>query len=141
MAMPDLLDQSAPSVEMVLTTWLSPLGKVGTRRKAGDPVPQRIVKRVAGADDPIVGVDEATVSVHTFAASDVAAIEESDKTHRRMCYLAVNPDTRITLAAGRVVNVDYCIPRLAPGELDYEDPSVVRYVARYEIGISYSPAQ
>lgn len=143
MTSPELLGFGAPSVERVVVAWLKPLGRTGTRRKAGDPVPFRLVHRVAGSDDPVVGIDVASVSVHSFGAGDVEALAEAERSHRRMNVLSINPMTTISnsdiLGVGVVVNVDYCIPRMAPTQVDYEDPAVVRYVARYEIGISYTP--
>lgn len=138
MTSPELLPDIAPNVERVLVAWLTPLGRSGTRRKAEEALPFRLVHRVAGADDPEVGIDTATVSVHTLAAPDVAS-DEATRTHRRICVLTVNPFTEITVS-GQVVNVDYCIPRMSPTPVDYEDPNVIRYVARYEVGISYRPA-
>lgn len=148
--MVELLPETAPSVEQVLSVWLSPLGRVGTRRKAGDPIPFRMIKRVAGPDRPDIASDDPTVSVHTFASSPEAAINESERTHRRMLVLARNPLTEITipsailggtgLSGQVVVSVDYCIPRIKPVEVDYEDPGVIRYVARYDVGLSYITA-
>lgn len=128
---------SAPSIEMVLTAWLSPLGRVGTRRKSVDPVPQRIIHRVTGVDDDMMQQDVAVVSVHTFAASDEAAVVESERTHVRMLDLASNPLTEVTLTGGLKVTIDYCKPVMKPVRVDFEDPNVVRYVGRYEVGHPY----
>lgn len=128
---------SAPSIELVLTAWLSTLGKVGTRRKAGDSLPQRLVHRVAGVDVPELVQDVAVVSIHTFAASDIAAVTESEKTHERMLELAMNPLTEITITGGIKVTIDYCKPVMKPVRVDYEDPGVVRYIGRYEVGHPY----
>lgn len=123
-----------------MVSWLTPLGRTATRRKAGDPLPFRLVARVAGADDPVIGIDTATVSVHTLAASPEAALNEATLTHRRIGVLAVDPTTEISLLGSAVVvAVDYCTTLLSPMPLDYQDPNVARYVARYEIGISYTP--
>lgn len=133
MASPD----SAPSIELVLTTWLSTLGKASTRRKAKDPLPHRLVSRVAGSDTPEVAQDVAVVSVHTFAESPEAAVIESEKTHRRMLELALDPLTEIALPGGVKVGIDYCSTVMKPVEVDYQDPNVVRYVGRYEVGLPY----
>ncbi|AXQ64922.1 head-tail adaptor [Mycobacterium phage ThetaBob] len=140
MTSPELLPEAPPNAELVVVAWLTPLGRTALRRKAGDPVPFRLVTRVAGGDDPEIGIDTATVSVHTFASTPEAAVTESDRTHRRMSILTVDPLTEITmLGSGLVVNVDYCRTLMRPTRVDYEDPNVIRYVARYEIGTSYSP--
>jgi hypothetical protein len=135
---PLLTPDIAPSAELVVVSWLKEIGRAGTRRKAGDPIPFRLVTRIAGADDPELCIDTAVVSVHTFAATPEAAVEESQKTHRRMSVLTRNPLTTITLiGSGDVVNVDYCKTVMNPIEVEYSDPNVTRYVARYEIGLSY----
>lgn len=138
MSSPLLTPDIAPSAELVVVSWLKELGRAGTRRKSGDPIPFRLVTRIAGADDPELGIDTAVVSVHTFASSPEQAVEESQRTHRRMSVLTRNPLTTITLlGTSDVVNVDYCKTVMNPIEVEYSDPNVTRYVARYEIGLSY----
>lgn len=135
--MTPLLPDIAPSAELVVVSWLAEIGRAGTRRKSGDEIPFRLVTRIAGADDPEVGIDTAVVSVHTFADSPENAVAESQKTHRRMSVLTRNPLTVFTLLSGEVVNVDYCKTVMNPIEVEYDDPNVTRYVARYEVGLSY----
>ncbi|ADU15886.1 head-tail adaptor [Mycobacterium phage KristaRAM] len=129
---------SAPSIHRVLVEWLSPLGKVSTRRVANDPLPHRVVRRVDGVDAPEVAQDVAVVSVHTFAAGDAAADVEAGLTHQRMVELSLNPLTLITLPGGVLVTIDYCRSLMAPIPVEYsDDPHVVRYVGRYEVGLPY----
>lgn len=137
--MASLAPDAAPSVEKTIVAWLTELGRTATKRDPGDELPFRIVKRIAGADDPIVGIDTASVSIHTLAATSTAAHDEAQLTHRRMTLLARNPDTAITLLDGGVVNVDYCTTLMSPVEVDYGETGIKRYVARYEIGVSYLP--
>lgn len=140
MSSPLLLPDVAPSAEQVVVSWLNPLGRTGTRRRSSDPIPFRLVTRIAGADIPDQGIDTAVVSVHTFAAGPEAAVAESQKTHRRMSILTRNPLTEFTiLGTSEVVTVDYCRTVMNPIEVEYDDPAVTRYVARYEIGLSYGP--
>lgn len=142
MTSPELVPDAAPSAELVVVSWLRPLGRAGTRRRAGDPIPFRLVTRVAGTDNPDVGIDTAVVSVHTFADSPENAIDESSRTHRRMSVLTRNPLTTITLrGSGEVMAVDYCRTVMSPIEVEYDDPNVTRYVARYEIGLSYGAVE
>lgn len=139
MTSPELLDESAPAAERVVSAWLAPW-KRGTRRLSGDAVPYRLIHTVAGVDNPETGLTEAVVSIHTFASTPEAAILESDKTHRRMLLLANNPLANITISTGQVVCVDYVKTAMLPTQVDYDDPNVIRYVARYDIGLSYTPA-
>lgn len=135
--MTSLNPEAAPAAELVVSAWLSPW-KRGTRRKADDPVPFRLIHTVAGRDCPEEGTTESVVSIHTFADSDLAAVQESEATHRRMTLLATNPLADITVG-GQLVCVDYCKTAMLPTRVDYDDPNVVRYVARYDIGLSYTP--
>lgn len=137
MSDPDLLGESPPPAELVVSAWLSPWAR-GTRRRAGDPVPFRMIHTVAGSEDPGLGLSEATVSVHTFAGSAQDAMLEADKTHRRMLLLARQPLDGVHLPDGRTVCVDFCAVVMPPTEVDYDDPNVVRYVARYDLGLVYT---
>lgn len=140
MASPDLSPISAPPIELVVSAWLAPWAR-GTRRRAGDPVPYRLINAVAGTASESVGEDW-VVSIHTFAGSPYEAMLEAKDTDDRMMLLARNPQSVITLPEpdGRVVNVDYVTRSMLPTMVDYNDPNVVRYVARYEIGLSYTAA-
>ena len=139
MTSPELLDESAPPLELVVSAWLSPW-KRGTKRKAGDPLPFRLIHAGPGSDDDESGLTDQSVSIHTFAGSPIDALTEATKTHRRMLKLARNPLAEITIPTGQVVCVDYVRPTMLPEEVDYGDPNVIRYVARYDIGLSYTTA-
>lgn len=135
--MTDLLTEAAPDVQRVVVAWLRPLGRAGTQRLSGDPLPFRLVTRVAGADDPFEGFDEAVVSVHTFATRDTAT-DETNKTHQRMLWLQRHPFTNIELlGSGVVANVNFCDTVEKPTLQDYGDPNLLRYVGRYRIGLDF----
>lgn len=135
----ELLDDDAPDVEQVVAVWLRELGRAGTVYTSGDQLPYRVVKRVAGTDDLDLGDDFAVISVHTFAATMRAAKTETRLTHRRMNYLARYPHTDIELSDGTIVNIDSCVCTEKPTEETYS-ADVVRYVARYRIGLAFTPA-
>lgn len=133
----DLLPEAPPDAQRVVLAWLRPLGRAGTQRLSGDPLPFRLVTRIAGADDHIEGVDVAVVSVHTFAARETAT-DEANKTHQRMLYLARHPFTDIELlGSGVTANVNYCETVEKPTYQDYGDPNLLRYVARYRLGLDF----
>lgn len=136
MADPVLLDESAPPVELVVSAWLHPW-KRGTQRIAGDPLPYRLIHAVAGSDS-VSGVSTSTVSIHTLATSPYEALLEAHRTHRRMMLLSWNPLTEIEIHTDQVVCVDFCNTVMLPTEVDYQDPNVTRYVARYDIGLSHT---
>ncbi|QBI97348.1 tail terminator [Mycobacterium phage Fancypants] len=129
---------SAPSIHRVLVAWLSPLGKVSTRRLSGDPLPHRVVRRIDGRDVPEEGSDSAVVSVHTFAASDEAAENEAELTHQRMLELVSDPLVEIPVGGGVVARIDYARVLMKPVLVEYDDDGhLVRHVGRYEIGVQY----
>lgn len=133
----DLLEDAPPDAQRVVVAWLRPLGRAATQRVSGDPVPFRMVTRIAGADDPVEGIDVAVISVHTFATRDTST-EESNKTHQRMLYLARHPFTDIELlSSGVVANVNYCETVEKPTQQDYGDPNLIRTVARYRLGLDF----
>lgn len=138
MASPELNPESAPPIELVVSAWLSPW-KRGTQRKSGDPLPFRLFHAVTGVENVESGLTESVVSIHTFAATPVDALTEANKTHRRMTRLALDPLSSITIPSGQTVCVDYCKTVMLPVEVEYGDPNVTRYAARYEIGLSYTP--
>lgn len=134
--MTGLLEVAAPDVQRVVCAWLRPLGRAATQRLAGDPLPFRLVNRVAGFDDHIEGIDVAVVSVHTFA-SDATATDEKNLTDDAMTYLARHPYTNIVLPGGVTANVNYCETVEKSCHQDYGDPNLVRYVGRWRIGLDF----
>lgn len=140
MSAPDLFALSAPPAEYVVSSWLAPWPR-GTHRKAHDPLPFRLINAVAGRECPEHGASSSVVSIHTFAEGAQAALNAAHETHRRMLVLATNPLQTITIPTGQAVSVDYCRVVMPPVEVEYsDDPLVVRYVARYDIGLSYTAA-
>ena len=133
-----LVEQAADDAEEVVVAWLTPLGRTGVRRLAGDPLPFRLVRRVTGHDDVDMSIDHAVVSVHTFASSAdwPAAKNAALLTHQRMLRLAHHADS-ITLFDGTLANVDYLDVNESPIWVDYANDQVIRKVGRYEIGLSY----
>lgn len=129
---------AAPPVVLLLINYLRPLGRVGTKRKPGDPFPFRTVARVAGSDDPWRGWDDAVVSVHTFDETDVGALQEAWETHRHLTGLSVNPQQQIQVDGLGAFTVQYCDPILGPVEVEEDDAGFVHYVSRFEVGVGYS---
>lgn len=135
--MTDLFTDTAPDVQRVVVAWLRPLGRAGTQRLPTDALPFRLVTRIAGADDHIEGIDVAVVSVHTFATRETAT-DEANTTHERMLYLQRHPFTDIELlGSGVTANVNFCETVEKPTYVDYGDPNLLRYVARYRIGLDF----
>lgn len=135
--MPDLYDQAPDDAEEVIIAWLKPLGRTAINRKTNDPLPFRVVRRVAGDEDEIQFSDNPVVSVHTFGASEQQTKDETRLTHRRMLLLARNPLEDIVLPGGRIANVEYLNVFESPTWSDYGDDNIFRKVARYQFGLSF----
>lgn len=122
--------------EDVIIAWLAPLGVVSAERPAGDVLPYRLVTRVAGSDNRIT--DSAVVSVHTFAATITAAATEARATHHRM--LSLGPQDDVVMPDSTIVRVECVDTHQGPLWVDYEDDTIKRYVARYEINLRFVAA-
>lgn len=138
----DLLDQNAPDVEDFLCSWLAPLLRTAVERKTDDELPFCQVARISGADDEHTGVDEATVQLDIFdgtrnnmLAGQNAAIT-ADRVHRRMMLLSREAST-VTLSNGTEANADSVTTVIKPFRMAYVNDQVVRYVARYQLALSY----
>ena len=121
------LEQCAEDAEEVVIAWLTPLGRTGIARVAGDPLPFRLVRRITGHDDVDLSIDCPVVSVHTFCdASDwPAAKNEARSTHQRMLRLAHHGDD-VVLFDGRHASVDFLEVNENPIWVDYADDMVIR---------------
>lgn len=134
--MTDLLAAEATDAEELIIAWLTPLGRTSFRRLAKDPLPFRVVRRVAGAEDEAESLDLPVVSVHTFcAASDPdAALDECRQTHQRMLYLA-RELPEIELSGNRMACVEFLEVTEKPIWVDYTD-DILRKVGRYQLGLT-----
>lgn len=137
----DLIDVEAAEVEEFLVYWLNPLGPTAFKRRAGDPLPQRVVRRATGLEDECESLDLPVVSVHTFCATDGsataddAAADECKRTHKRMMYLA-RELPEIVLPTGQVACLEFLDCTEKPIWVDYQDDSILRKVGRYQIGLT-----
>lgn len=130
-----------PNPQAFVLAWLAPLGACGSRRNPDDPLPFRMVTTITGEAceyyaDPVV-------SVHTFGdasvtQADTYANREADITHRRMMLLAADPTQTVTVNSVPY-NCSHVLVKELPIKVDYRDTTVIRYVARYELGFSPVP--
>jgi hypothetical protein len=132
----ELYGRDAPNAVEFVIAWLAPLGEVSTERPAGEDLPYRMVTRVAGTDDGY-SVDYPIISIHTFDADYTSASDAADMTHRRMLLLIDDPHNDVTLSDATVCNAEYveCVQR--PTRIDVADAAVERFVARYQLGLSF----
>ena len=139
----DLLDDEPPDVEDFLCCWLAPLIRTATERRPDDPLPFCVVARIAGTDDIDEGRDDPVVQLDIFdtargglLAPQAAGVTKRD-VHRRMNYLARHLDTNVTMSDGSTANAETVATVLKPFRMKYPDDTIVRYVARYQLGLAY----
>ena len=138
----ELLDEDAPDVEDFLCCWLAPLLRTATERRTDDDLPFCQVARISGADDEHTGVDEPVIQLDIFdrARNGLAAVQNAKLTardvHRRMMLLA-RENATVALSTGQLVNADHIGTVIKPFRMAYDNDQVVRYVARYQVGLSY----
>ncbi|WP_156671360.1 MULTISPECIES: hypothetical protein [unclassified Mycobacterium] len=130
-----------PSVSEVVVTWLRPLGDpngVGTDRPSGAVLPYRMVTPVAGTDQYKV-MQRAIVSVHTFHNNMDDAESEAQLTHQRMLLLGppFSAPQQVTISNNRVVTPISCDTVQIPTWVDYQDNTIRRFVARYEVALHF----
>lgn len=141
----ELYGEDAPDVEEFLCRWLSPLIRSATERRSDDPMPFCVVTRIDGADDSDAGVDEPVVQLDIFdrARGQLLAAQAAKQTanavHRRMNLLARRLDN-VTLSDGTVASALDVTTVIKPFRMPYADEQVVRYVARYRLGLSFVAA-
>lgn len=138
----DLYPDQAPDSEDFFVSWLQPVMRAGTERKSGDDYPFALVQHITGDDCLDEGTDDGVVQVDFFdkARGDLVAAQTAKSAarrgHRRILYLAQHlPD--VEMSDGSTANADYVTTVLTPTRMDYPDESVVRYTARYAVGLSY----
>lgn len=120
-------------VEDLVVTYLSPLVAVGAcaaRFPASPTLPFILIQRVAGGDDYIT--DRATVSVHSIADSQTAASDLARQAHHLM--RRMHPQDAIWVGS-QAVTVNRVEVEHTPIFVDWDDPILMRYVARYRIDL------
>lgn len=138
----ELYDQDAPDVEEFLCRWLAALLRTATERSTDDPMPFCVVTRIDGADDTNSGVDEPVVQLDIYdrARNSLLAAQAAKQTanavHRRMNLLARHLDS-VTMSDGTIASALDVTTVIKPFRMPYADDKVVRYVARYRVGLSY----
>lgn len=125
-------------VEQIIVAWLAPLGRAAITRRAGDPLPFRLVRAVAGVETSTSG--EYVVSVRTLcakAAGELAAAAASRETHARMLHLAATV-APVTLADGTVVGIDYLKVFEPPMWRPFDDDQILCKLVRYDVGLTFT---
>lgn len=144
-----LSPEDAVDAEDFVCCWLQPLIRAAVKRELGEAWPFVLVQRVSGSDVPEVGLDDPVIQLdvmHKLASPattaagqlEVVAKQWANKVHRRMTLLTTYPD--VTVTGGAVAGVDYLKVLIRPHRQPFGDELVARYVARYQLGLSYVAA-
>lgn len=132
----ELYADDAPDAEDFLVCWMQPVMRSAVERDSDDVLPFCVVTDVSGDDDPNAGTDDPILQVEFFGDGAEAAKNAKRDGHRRMMLLA-RELRNVTLSDGSVANPDYVDTVLKPKRMPYAHDRVVRYVARYQLGLSY----
>lgn len=131
-----LWDWDAPDVEDFTVAWLQPLLRTAVERGIDDPLPFCVVARISGGDDPEHGTDDPVVQLDFYGSGPAGAKTAANQGHRRMMLLA-RESGDVTLSDESVANCDFVETILKPFRMAYEHDQIVRYTARYRVGLSY----
>lgn len=111
-----------------------PTGQIGARIPENWILPFILVQRVAGGDDYIV--DQATISVHSFATTQTAASDTARSVNHAMRQLHAKTIVNVD---GANWNIYKYVTEQTPIFLDWEPEgggaTASRYVARYRISV------
>ncbi len=139
-----LFGEDAPDVEDFAVCWLQPSIRAGVERQHGDEWPFVLVQRVSGLDIPESGFDDPVLQLdilHKYSAPNTVPLIAAAKgiandVHRRMTLLGLTyPD--VTMSDGSIAGIDYMRVLMKPRREPFGDDMVVRFVARYKLGLSY----
>lgn len=132
----DLLDEDAPDEEDFVSCWMQPVMRSAVERGLDDVLPFCEVTRVAGSDEPECGTDDPVIQLDFYGLGATAAKAAAKQGHRRMMYLARHLPT-VEMSDGSTVGADYVETVLRPFRMTYAHDQIVRYTARYALGLHY----
>lgn len=127
--------------ETVMINWLRPLrpDTTNNEREPGDGYPFCLVTQVAGTESEAESWSDPVIQVDTLCLKEggqVAARDESDRTHRRILLLARTLED-VPLAGGKLASIDYVRVIEPPQRLEWGNDQVIRRMGRYQIGLAY----
>jgi hypothetical protein len=135
-----LLPVGPDDIETALVEWFRPIRRSSWVWETGDGTPFTLITHLTGTEDIEVGFGDPIVQVDTLcdkALGYINARNEKNITHQRMLelgrYLPPVP------LSGRVFGADYVKVIEGQQRLPFGMTTVIRYVGRYQIGVSYNP--
>lgn len=130
-----LLDEAPPDDEDFVVCWLQPL-LVSSVERETDDLPYAGVQHVDGASDPDCGTEDSVVQVDILGLGVAAAKIAANRVQRRM-ELLFWECSDVVMSDGRTANCDFGRTLMRPKRMPYAHEQIVRFVARYELGLSY----
>lgn len=143
--MSDILDTAYPDPEDFTVCWLQPVIRAATARDPGDGFPFALVEFIVGTDCPDEGVFDGVVQVDYLDTErdGLTAVQAASVTsqvgHRRMQLLG-QQISDVPMSDGSTANCDYLTTLESPHRMDYPNERVVRYTARYRLGLQFVAA-
>ena len=131
----ELWAEDAPDVVDFVCCHLQELLPASDERDVDAPLPSCVVSRISGADDPEAGTDDPVVQLDIYEAKGPTAGQVSIDVHRRMLLLRNSVD--VTMSDQSIANNDTFETLLKPFRMAFEHDQIVRYVARYQLGLSF----
>lgn len=136
--MTDLLlyEQDSPDEEDFVACWMQPVMRSAVERDLDDVLPFCEVTGVSGADDPDAGTSDPVVQLDFYGRGAQEAKAAAKQGHRRMNKLFRTCAT-VTMSDGTLASLDFGECLIRPFRMAYEHDQIVRYTARYRLGLSY----
>ncbi|SKU70632.1 Uncharacterised protein [Mycobacteroides abscessus subsp. massiliense] len=133
---PLLYDQDPPDEEDFIVCWMAPVLTSAVERKLDDPLPFCEVTGVSGDDNPDAGTSDPVVQLDFYGLGAEAAKAAAKQGHRRMNLLFRTCAT-VTMSDGALASPDFGTCLIRPFRMPFEHDQIVRYTARYQLGLSY----
>ncbi|WP_165801064.1 hypothetical protein [Mycobacteroides abscessus] len=133
---PLLYDQDSPDEEDFIACWMAPVMTTAVERKLDDDLPFCEVTGISGPDDPDAGTSDPVVQLDFYAAGAQAAKAAAKRGHRRM-NLLFRTGATVTMSDGTPASLDFGQCLIRPFRMPYAHDQIVRYTARYQLGLSY----
>lgn len=133
---PLLYNQDSPDEEDFTVCWMQAVMRTAVERDLDDVLPFCEVTGISGPDDADRGTSDPVVQLDFYAQGAEAAKAAAKQGHRRM-NLLFRTAANVTMSDGSIANADFGECLLRPFRMPYQHDQIVRYTARYLLGLSY----
>lgn len=133
---PLLYDQDAPDEEDFVVCWMQPVMKSAVERKLDDVLPFCEITGISGDDDPDAGTADPVVQLDFYGRGAREAKAAANRGRRRM-NLLIRTCATVTMSDGTLASLDFGECLIRPVRMPYAHDQIVRYMARYHLGLSF----